>query len=209
MTRVKSAIDEMSQEGTNLQYENADEEELDAIIKDKVVYALQYIIERAPASKLDSSVLTDLTTQAGFALAIDQDLIAHVTLPSNVLRVVTARLSSWSQSPAIETEQSQAYLMQLDEYARGSWDRPVTIWTTRGLEMFSAKSRQDSITLVGVVKPSLATVNSDVPVPIQLEGAYIYHLAGLVMTAFREEVADKLMTIASRYLGYEGEGGVQ
>ena len=106
--------------------------------------------------------------------------------------------------------------MQQDEYARGSWDRPVTAVAYHGgvryLELYSAKSSDDTVSISCIKKPVVSDVatllsnqDTDVSVPSRLEGAFIYQVAGLAMVAFRESVAQSLFSIARRYMGIDTE----
>lgn len=205
VTRVRAAIDELMENDSDfLNYSN-DEANLTRVIVDKIGYALQHVFENAPEDKLDSSVYEEYNaSQLEENFSIDADLVGHVTLPTGLLRIVTARLSSWSHFPIPEPDTSQVYLMQQDTYARGSWDRPVNILTAGELLMFCAKEATDTLKFVFIKKPtttfspdSLSTV---VNCPSALEASLIYQIAGMSMVAFREEVAASLFAIAARYL---------
>ena len=97
--------------------------------------------------------------------------------------------------------------MQQDDYAKGSWDRPVTAIRykngDRYLELYSAKQADDTVEVSVIMKPTSVDTsdsNSDIGVPSRLEAAFIYQIAGLAMTAFREDVARDLFVIARSYL---------
>lgn len=206
--RVRAAIDELMQNDSDFLSASTDEANLTHVIIDKIGYALLYIIENAPEEKIDSSMLSSftpahVTIQAGKPVKFD--------IPWTILRLMSARLSSWSLSPIPVNEHSQEYLMQQDEYARGSWDRPVSAliynYTSRTLELYSAKTDQDNIIITCIAKPSIPSVatmeadeETEVAVPSRLEAALIYQIAGLAMVAFREDVASALLGIAKRYL---------
>ena len=206
--RVRLAIDEQVENDSEFLNKSTDEENLTAVIIDKIRYALIYVIENAPDEKLDSSMLTEVTVEDG-TVTVGQ--CVKVKLPQDVLRVMSARLSSWSLSPVPITEYSQEYLMQQDEYARGSWDRPVTAivykGTDRYLELYSAKTSEDTVSVSCIKTPSVAdaatmqeNLDTDVSIPARLESAVIYQIAGLTMVAFREDIASSLFTIAQRYM---------
>ena len=103
--------------------------------------------------------------------------------------------------------------MQLDQYARGSWDRPVNILTYDGanryLDMYCAKvgtgTGIDTLKFTLIRKPELQSYDAEhqsdtVDVPDLLEASLIYQIAGMAMTAFREAVAASLFAIAQKYL---------
>ena len=218
VTRVRSAIDELTQSGTDFLLESEDEANMTKIIIDKIGYALQYVIENAPLEKLDSNVFEQPTAEelGGFSISTtDTDnMVAKMKLPEDLLRIIEARLSSWSQFPEPESDKSQVFLMQQDKYARGSWDRPVNILTWEGsdryLYMYCAKTASDTLNLTFIRKPKLEDIPADgkdkdgheidVDVPTQLQTSLIYQVAGLTMVAFREDIAASLFAIAQRYL---------
>jgi len=210
VTRVRAAIDELMENDSDFLRKSTDEMNLTRVIVDKIGYALQHIFENAPLDKLDDSVF-EVYSAADLAskFSIDADLIGHVKLPTDLLRIIEARLSSWSHFPIPESDTSQVYLMQQDTYARGSWDRPVNILTYNGkqrmLEMYCAKTQQDTLNFVFIRKPAASSYSADnlsatVNCPVGLQASLIYQVAGLSMVAFREDVAASLFAIAARYL---------
>lgn len=208
--RVRLAIDEQMENDSEFLNKSTDEANLTAVIIDKIRYALIYVIENAPDEKLDSNMLTEVNV-GDATVTVAAGKCVSVKLPQDVLRVMSARLSSWSLSPVPITEYSQEYLMQQDEYARGSWDRPVTAivykGTDRYLELYSAKTSEDTVSVSCIKTPSVADAatmqenpDTDVSIPARLESAVIYQIAGLTMVAFREDIASSLFTIAQRYM---------
>ena len=214
VTRVRAAIDELMENDSAFIRQTTDEANLTRVIVDKIGYALQHIFETAPIEKFDSSVFEEYnSTELASNFSIDSTtLVGKLTLPTGLLRIVTARLSSWSHFPIPEPDTSQVYLMQQDTYARGSWDRPVNILTYSGtarvLEMYCAKTASDTLRFVFIRKPEEKTTTGEDPqqyydVPPALEASLIYQIAGLTMLAFKEDVAASLFAIADRYLDKE------
>lgn len=213
VTRVRAAIDELMENDSQFLRQSTDEMNLTRVIVDKIGYALQHIIENAPMDKLDESVFevysaAEITSN----FSIDANLVGHLKLPTDLLRIIEARLSSWSHFPIPESDTSQVYLMQQDTYARGSWDRPVNILTYNGkqrmLEMYCARTQQDTLNFVFIRKPAANSYSADNPsatvdCPTGLQASLIYQTAGLSMVAFREDVAAALFEIAARYLDPE------
>lgn len=210
VTRVRAAIDELVANNSQFLLQSEDEENLTNVIVDKIGYALQHIIETAPMEKLDDSVFDVFTQQElTSSFSIDNDLVGHVKLPADLLRIIEARLSSWSHFPEPLSDTSQVYLMQQDQYARGSWDRPVNIITYNGkqrmLEMYCARTAQDTLNFVFIRKPAAGSydtehMNATVACPEGLQAALIYQVAGLAMVAFREDLASSLFAIAAQYM---------
>ena len=205
VTRVRAAIDELMQNDSAFLRVSEDEKNLTDVIIDKIGYALQHVIDNAPLEKLDSSMFEELTAQElQDSFSIDSELVGRLTLPTDTLRIIEARLSSWSLFPLPVSPSSQVYLMQQDKYARGSWDRPVNVLTAGVLEMYCAKTNADTLIFKFIRKPVVAAPSQllpdpDVSVPAQLEAALIYQIAGMAMVAFREDIAATLFALASRY----------
>ncbi len=210
VSRVRAAIDELTENEGALIEEPEDEQNLTKIIIDKIGYALQWVIESAPLERLDSSVFEGLSSSEAAGFSIDGvTLVGRLKLPSDLLHIVEARLSSWTHYPKPLPDTSPEALMQVDEYARGSWDRPVNIVTYDGgdkyLEMYCARTSDDTLKFTFVRKPKHHDfdendMEEDVAVPTLLEASLIYQVAGLTMTAFREELAGPLFAISLRYL---------
>lgn len=213
VTRVRAAIDELMENDSEFLRESTDEANLTRVIIDKIGYALRHILENAPLDKLDSDAFEELTPEElANQFSITDDLVGVLKLPTDYLRIIEARLSSWSQFPVPESDRSQVYLMQQDQYARGSWDRPVNILTYHGadktLEMYCAKTKQDTLNFVFIRKPAVGSYDAEHPlalvkVPAALEASLIYQVAGLSMVAFREEIAATCFAIAARYMDPE------
>lgn len=210
VTRVRAVIDELMANDSGFLRETADETNLTDVIADKIGYALQHVIGNAPIEMVGSDLYEELTDEElAEDFAIDPDsLVGRLRLPSDLLRVVSARLTSWSQCPVPESDASEVYLMQQDSYARGSWDRPVSILTAGWLEMYCARAATDGLVFSFIRKPGSVSASAedpdpDVAVPLKLEGAFIYQVAGLAMTAFREDIAGDLFAIAARQMGGE------
>lgn len=214
--RVRSAIDELMQNDSSFLSQSSDEGNLDNVIIDKIGYALQYVIENAPLEKLDSNAFETLTPTElrGFELVpIGTDYMGHLKLPTDLIRIIDARLSSWTHFPRPLPDTSEEAIMQQDQYARGSWDRPQNILTYDGadryLDMYCAQvgsgTGADTLKFTFLRKPAVthytpSDLSSNVSVPSLLEAALIYQIAGMVMTAFREDVAASLFAIAQKYL---------
>lgn len=206
---VRSAIDELMQNDSEFLRKSNDELNLTDIIIDKIGYALQYVIENAPLDKLTSDMFVQTTPTATITSTTAP---AEVEIANDVLRIIEARLSSWTYAPVPVTANSQVALMQTDTYAMGSYDRPVSVLAfknqKRYLYMYCPRETTDTAYLTVIKKPSQtaytsADLASDVTVPSQLEAALVYQIAGIAMTAFREDIAGQLFAISQRYLGYE------
>lgn len=213
VSQVRSAIDEVMQNDSDFLRESNDELNLTDIIISKIGFALQHVVENAPVEKLDSDAFETLSSEEASGFSVDgTSLVGKLKIPTDLLRIIDARLSSWTRFPIPVTDMSQVALMQQDEYARGSYDRPVNILTYEGtdryLMMYCAKTASDTLNFTFIRKPkadeySADNPNKEVKVPSLLEASLIYQIAGLTMVAFKEEVAASLFAIAQRYLDPE------
>lgn len=211
--RSRSCIDELMVNDSSFLLSSEDEQNLTQVIIDKIGYALQRVMELAPQEKLDDGFVEELSQEEmAERFAITTDLVGMLKLPNDLLRIVEARLSSWSYYPLPESASEQTYLMQADEWARGSWDRPVNILTWDGkdriLEMYCAKTASDTLLFSFVKKPDVSGISAsdlsvDVAIPTQLEASLIYQVSGLAMLAFREDVAASLLAVSEKYLDIE------
>lgn len=221
VTRVRSAIDELMQNDSEFLRKSNDELNLTDVIIDKIGYALRHVLENAPIGKLGNdaykslsvSQMGSLFSKVNIGTQADPVYMGRLVLPTDLLRIVEARLSSWKLYPLPMPDTSQVYLMQQDQYARGSWDRPVNILTwdatdKRILEMYCAKDNSDTLVFFYVATPVIPSIDvehpdPDVSVPPLLEASLIYQIAGLAMTAFREDVAGQLFALSQKYLDPE------
>lgn len=210
-SRVRGVIDELAANDSTFINESTDERNVSSVIRTNIPYALVYLLEHAPVEKLDASGITGEGSYEPGTFRIDSEtMMGEARLPDNVLRVVSARLSSWHYSPEPVSEQSQQYLMQGFQYSRGTWDIPVSAIVhragSRWIELYGAKTTTDTLHMLVYKKPAFGNLSIDttmVSVPQALEGSFVYHLAGLVLTAFRDEHAGNLFAIAKTYAGIE------
>lgn len=216
--RVRSAIDEITANDAELSGMTGDTETMTRIIIDKIGYGLVYVLENAPLDKLDSGHFRHLSGEELSSCFSIVDGVGKLLLPDSVLRIVDARLSSWPYFPVPVLDSSQVALMQHDKYARGSWDRPVSVLQydngQRLLMMYCSKDAGDELLFTYIGKPDVSGISAsdlsqDVDVPGKLEAALVYHIAGLVMTAYKDDMSGQLFNISKSYLdGSEVEGGV-
>lgn len=213
VSKVRSAIDELSLTGTSVADITGDGDNLTRIIVDKIGYALVFVLENAPLDKMDSDTFKSLSQeQISSLFSIDgTTLVGMLKLPTDVLRIVEARLSSWSHFPIPVPDTSVVCLMQQDQYARGSYDRPVNVFTYNGttdrlLEMYCARTASDTLIFRYIAKPDTSNIDTDhmsidIDLPSKLEAALVYQVAGLTLLAYREESAASMFSMARQYLG--------
>ena len=180
--------------------------DMDTIIASNVGAAYRFVTFNADLSMLEGKTIADDSV-----FSIDEELVGHLPLPADFMRGVTARLSSWKSSPSIIIEESSTeYRKQADPYACGTPQYPVValIHTNKGkeLEFYKAKSKDDSLkSFVYIPAPpdDLHTGTGSIQISDQLSDAFIYYVAALTATTFREDVANDFFKVARSLIGIE------
>lgn len=202
--KVKAAIDELSTLDYPKLAESVNLENMDLIIVDKIPYALEWIIQNAPATLLTGD-LTESFNNSGLVTKVSGDYVFDIELPSTTLRVVSARLSSWMFTPEMSDEHSDVAAMQMYPTSRGTWDNPAcVIYNENGkqiLRMFSGKTRDDVYYITLALKPDVSFTDTwdgeaIVPIPERLTASFIYYIAGLTTLAMKEDVSKSLLELA-------------
>ena len=183
-----------------------DNVDMNTIIGSNVGTAYRFVMFNADLSMLEGTTLADDS-----AFSIDEELVGHLPLPADFMRGITARLSSWKSSPSeIIEENSTEYRKQADPYACGTAEQPIValIHTNHGkeLEFYKAKTKGDTLkSFVYVPAPTddLHTGTGSVQIPDQLSDAFIYYVAALTATTFREDVANDFFKVAKNLIGIE------
>ena len=202
--KVKAAIDELSTLDYPKLAESVNLENIDLIIVDKIPYALEWIIQNAPATLLTGD-LTESFNNSGLVTKVSGDYVFEIELPSTTLRVVSARLSTWMFTPEMSDEHSDVAAMQMYPTSRGTWDNPAcVIYNENGkqiLRMFSGKTRDDVYYITLALKPDVSFTDTwdgeaIVPIPERLTASFIYYIAGLTTLAMKEDVSKSLLELA-------------
>lgn len=202
--KVKAAIDELSTLDYPKLAESVNLENIDLIIVDKIPYALEWIIQNAPATLLTGD-LTESFNNSGLVTKVSDDYVFDIELPSTTLRVVSARLSTWMFTPEMSDEHSNVAAMQIYPTSRGTWDNPAcVIYNENGkqiLRMFSGKTRDDVYYITLALKPDVSFTDTwdgetIVPIPERLTASFIYYIAGLTTLAMKEDVSRSLLELA-------------
>lgn len=202
--KVKAAIDELSTLDYPKLAESVNLENIDLIIVDKIPYALEWIIQNAPATLLTGD-LTESFNNSGLVTKVSDDYVFDIELPSTTLRVVSARLSTWMFTPEMSDEHSNVAAMQIYPTSRGTWDNPAcVIYNENGkqiLRMFSGKTKDDVYYITLALKPDVSFTDTwdgeaVVPIPERLTASFIYYIAGLTTLAMKEDVSKSLLELA-------------
>lgn len=198
--KVRVKIDEITLNDSNL-IGDVDSENLDTVIRSCVAEAYRMVSLLADASEFEGKDGSSL------ALTIDSDNVGRVSLPDDFLKLVNIRLTSWKAScSGAVAEDSVEYRMQANKWACGTKYNPVValVHTSGGrqLELYKASSKDDKLKAFTYI-PSIASDATSVGISDQLADAFIYFVAGLTMTTFREDLANDLFKVGRSLLGVE------
>ncbi len=185
-------------------YQDYEDTYFDNIIKSKIGVALRWCAMFADVSLLNDGTKNSLTKDVVITCSAETK---HFDLPSDVLRITRVRVSNWHKAVmSFIAEDSSEYLLQSDETGKGTYDRPVAALiatTPTRIELYPAAPVGATISYSVIYWPSIdtSTTTSDVPIPSKLEGAFIYYLAFLVMTAHCDMTkANAMLAIAKQHL---------
>ena len=201
---------------------NNDDAYMDDIIADKIPDAVRWCALYAPDGLLRSEKETSGETSKGWSVAAEGAFVETATvtgttsggcttfeLPPDFGRLVRVRLTGWSKAVRTPIEEdSDEYLMVNADTARATTDRPVAaLIRTSPMKLecwpgVSGGGGSSSISICYVSNGSdITTTGSSINIPGQLEPAFIYYLAFLVATAYRDSIASSLLQIAKMHLG--------
>lgn len=139
-----------------------------------------------------------------------------MTLPYDFVRLARVRLSGWHKAVSTPiSEDSQEYLELADDVACATIDRPVAALVMshpKKLEVFPATTTWvtgDEMTIIvepDSLKTALAStltaenLNIDLHIPPKAESLFVYYTAYLVLRAYRDSEASKMLEVVKTYL---------
>ncbi len=201
--KVKICIDEIGLNDAEF-VGTQDNQEMDTIIRSKIAEAVRFIKGNADWDYIEPDTVITSGTISG---KVGDNQVVSVTLPSNYLRLCYARLSSWPlylSDPIYWNDKEYATLC--DQYATGTWERPklaLVMKPGKVLELYSAKGASDKIE-VGILTDLSSndlTTEDNISIPVKLEPALIYYIAGLTLLTYRDSHADNMFNQALLLMG--------
>lgn len=205
---VRWCIDEES----NNTSEIADEKDdlyMDNIIKSKINDALHWIaITAASSPVLSDSENVGITTSSTIKVESFDDTrgIGVITMPSDteVINISRVRGNGWFKAVTPVEDTDDETLMMYDDTAKGTADRPLAAIMRENPICILLQPMPDKavISFVGVPKNvSITSDTTDVAIPDKLSNAFIYYLAFLLLSAYDDNKANQMYTIALQQLG--------
>lgn len=206
--QVRWCIDEESN-NTSAITDEKDDTYMDNIIKSKINDALHWIaITAASSPVLAESKKVDATTTSTVKVEeYDTEKgIGIITMPSDteVINISRVRGKGWFKAVVPVEDTDDEALMMFDESAMGTADRPqAAIMRENPIQiLLQPKPEEAVISFVGVPKNvSLSSSETDVAIPDKLSNAFIYYLAFLLLSAYNDNKATHMYTIALQQLG--------
>ena len=221
--QVRWCIDEESN-NTSAITDEKDDTYIDNIIKSKINDALHWIAitaassialadsKKAASEKTDSKKVASENTNTTTTSTIKvQDFdtsgkIGVITMPSNteVINISRVRGKGWFKAVVPVEDTDDEALMMFDESAMGTADRPLAaIMRENPISiLLQPKPTEAVVSFVGVPKSVDASKEStDVAIPDKLQNAFIYYLAFLLLSAYNDNKATNMYTIALQQQG--------
>lgn len=205
--QVRWCIDEESN-NTSAITDEKDDTYMDNIIKSKINDALHWIAITAASSSVFAES-KDTSTESSKISVEDYDAtrnIGIITMDENteIISISRVRGKEWFKAVIpVEDTDNEAYMM-FDESAMGTADRPqAAIMRENPIKiLLQPKPTKAVVSFVGVSKNVDASKEStDVAIPDKLQNAFIYYLASLLLSAYNDNKATHMYTIALQQLG--------
>lgn len=227
--QVRWCIDEESNSRLNITSgDEKDDLYMDNIIKAKIPDALRWIAVTAASSSMlssssdaqktttssKSSSSTTTSTSMSVELFDGSTDIGVITMPDNisVFNINRVRTKGWHKAVIPVEDTDDAALEMFDESAKGTVDRPqAAIMRVKPLKILiqPITINEDDQTInnvtVSYVGVPLSTTGSgaseSVDVPSNFQGAFIYYIAFLLLSAYDDSKANQMYSIALQQLG--------
>lgn len=205
--QVRWCIDEESN-NTSAITDEKDDLYMDNIIKSKINDALHWIAITAASSSVfaESKKTSDTSSKIS---AKDYDAtknIGIITMDENteIISISRVRGNDWFKAVIpVEDTDNEAYMM-FDESAMGTADRPqAVIMRENPIKiLLQPKPTEAVVSFVGVPKNvNVSSETTDVAITDKLKNAFIYYLAFLLLSAYNDNKATHMYTIALQQLG--------
>ena len=205
--QVRWCIDEESN-NTSAITDEKDDLYMDNIIKSKINDALHWIAITAASSSVFAE--SKKTSDTSLKISVeDHDAtknIGIITMDANteIIAISRVRGKEWFKAVIpVEDTDNEAYMM-FDESAMGTADRPqAVIMRENPIKiLLQPKPTEAVVSFVGVPKNvDVSSETTDVDITDKLKNAFIYYLAFLLLSAYNDNKATHMYTIALQQIG--------
>lgn len=205
--QVRWCIDEESN-NTSAITDEKDDLYMDNIIKSKINDALHWIAITAASSSVfaESKKTSDTSSKISVKDYDAAKNIGIITMDENteIISISRVRGNDWFKAVIpVEDTDNEAYMM-FDESAMGTADRPqAAIMRENPISiLLQPKPTEAVVSFVGVPKNiDVSSETTDVAITDKLKNAFIYYLAFLLLSAYNDNKATHMYTIALQQLG--------
>lgn len=205
--QVRWCIDEES-DNTSAITDEKDDTYMGNIIKSKINDALHWIAITAASSSVfaESKKTSDTSSKISVKDYDATKNIGMITMDENteIIAIYRVRGKEWFKAVIpVEDTDNEAYMM-FDESAMGTADRPqAAIMRENPIKiLLQPKPTEAVVSFVGVPKNvDVSSETTDVAITDKLKNAFIYYLAFLLLSAYNDNRATHMYTIALQQLG--------
>lgn len=205
--QVRWCIDEES-DNTSAITDEKDDTYMGNIIKSKINDALHWIAITAASSSVfaESKKTSDTSSKISVKDYDATKNIGMITMDENteIIAIYRVRGKEWFKAVIpVEDTDNEAYMM-FDESAMGTADRPqAAIMRENPIKiLLQPKPTEAVVSFVGVPKNvDVSSETTDVAITDKLKNAFIYYLAFLLLSAYSDNKATHMYTIALQQLG--------
>ena len=205
--QVRWCIDEESN-NTSAITDEKDDLYMDNIIKSKINDALHWIAITAASSSVfaESKKISDTSSKISVEDYDAAKNIGTITMDANteIIAISRVRGKEWFKAVIpVEDTDNEAYMM-FDQSAMGTADRPqAAIMRENPIRiLLQPKPTEAVVSFVGVPKNvDVSSETTDVAITDKLKNAFIYYLAFLLLSAYNDNKATHMYTIALQQLG--------
>lgn len=183
------------------------------IIKSKIGDAVRWICLYCPAELLGDTDTTGVSTGVmADATMTPVDISGTnggtLTMPSDFIRLVRVRVEGWHRAVRVpETEDSPEYLQFRDQFgASAVEDRPMAAIIEKATKQIEVWPTGNSAEVTYIQDPNVsiasdAADSTSVALPPRAKSAFIYYLAFLVLSAYEDSRAPRMLEIAKMNIG--------
>ena len=205
--QVRWCIDEESN-NTSAITDEKDDTYMGNIIKSKINDALHWIAITAASSSVfaESKKTSDTSSKISVKDYDAAKNIGIIKMDENteIISISRVRGNEWFKAVIpVEDTDNEAYMM-FDESAMGTADRPqAVIMRENPIKiLLQPKTTEAVVSFVGVPKNvDVSSETTDVAITDKLKNAFIYYLAFLLLSAYNDNKATHMYTIALQQLG--------
>lgn len=198
---VKVILDR-NQESAALVPDDSDTLSQGELIQSRIVDAAKLILTDAPSELVEGAMLTDgkVLWQSSHGA-----FVGKVQLPSDLIRILSVRVSDWIRPGKLISEEDDEYKLQSCRFGlRGNVERPVAaivhIGGERYMELYTSNTNDATLDLSYVKLPNIS--NGMIGLPLGLKDAIVYMTAYLVCVSLGDSsTAEGLLSVARNLAG--------